>query len=1380
MASQLNLKPSTLYTYGNKLTTQDGNLIIADNCVIDQPDAIESRRGFFEYSQALESTTSVVNQLMEYKGRLIGHIPGADALYFDSATPGNFQKFDGTYTAVSTGVRLRSQEANGNFYFTTNDGIKKISVTSANDFSTAAGFVSFAGAPRATDLEVTVNRTTPGFLTVNSAVAYRVLFGTRDANDNLILGTPSDRVILATDGTSFLLQDFNNLLTALDTAANSSTADLLSSTDYFSVLNLSSDATAEELRSGLISLAQKLDNDFAITDAVSAVSASTTGTLAEIYFNGAVSGNYFKLGDHIALSNFSTPAALTAFNSTTANPSWQIVGFGSASSIQFGLDASSTASIAATSVNSGAVVKSYNFQNIEAPTATIIGQPNGSQYQTLVDYYTSILQQIQEANSGWIESSLQPVGNSVIQDVQANVIFSVPGQITTANYTSWFYRIYRTAVTQVSSGITLQDVDPGDEEALIQESPLTLADVTAMSVTVVDNTPDSFRGVPLYTNANSGEGILQTNDQPPVAKDIATYRNVTFYANTKNKQQTNLTLLGTSNLSSAITGASLTAASLASSAITLVFNSTVTGFIASSSVIALTGFSGTSETINGPWAVSSVSGSTAVLSAPISGSFSDTTTANFGVPIVSQSISIGTEAYKFVPIAKEEYRLDFGSPSGLSSGSTASYFTLNSAENATPYYVWFSVGSATADPAPSGLTGIKVSAATSDAASTFAQYTLNAIKNVMDFNSPNTSVTGSTGYVQLVDYGLATDPVFVGAITGAVTATTIQQGFLEDATLGWVGLATEGTPSQNIFDTSKSFLRTVNKRPSGAYAGFYLSGLSDTPGKMQITAKNLSTTTFSLNASSVGTGQSFDPELPTTGTTVNSSNVAIKNRLYYSKISQPEAVPSLVNYVDVGQQDKAILRILPLRDSLFILKEDGLYRLGGDTPSNFSVFLADISAKLLASDSAVSLNNQIYCWTTQGIVTITDGGVDIISRPVENLLNKLVNITNYNTIAHACNYDLDRAYLIWLPENEGDSTAPQCLRYNYITRAWTRWPIQKDSALVLSSDNKLYLGAGDENYIEKERKDYDRIDYADREFQVTVGPNSVFGSTYFLSSIANIERDDVIAQQQYVTLVDYNQLLNKLDIDPGVMSASADNYTAALSADVGASIQQKIVGLAQKLDSDFGFSLASSTAITTMSDAAPSSMQVGYNFITTTLNSSTAFTYNNYHNLTSYRFFESVLDTVSFSQVSVVSSIALPIIQGPVIIYKHIVCDAQWVPQHMGDPASLKHIRECSLMFESSNFKRARVGFGSDLLPGFETVEFNMEGDGIWGYNSYGSGFYGGGGNQRPLRTYVPAQKQRCRFANVKFTHQVARSKWTLYGLNLVGEQAAVEKRAYR
>ena len=100
-----------------------------------------------------------------------------------------------------------------------------------------------------------------------------------------------------------------------------------------------------------------------------------------------------------------------------------------------------------------------------------------------------------------------------------------------------------------------------------------------------------------------------------------------------------------------------------------------------------------------------------------------------------------------------------------------------------------------------------------------------------------------------------------------------------------------------------------------------ITGSTSTPslnGIYTVTVTGSTTFTLPVNVTVGGAG-SWEK---LTSTDAVSSNEQKINRVYYSKFQQPEAVP-LLNYFDVGAADKAILRIFPLRDSLFVFKEDG-------------------------------------------------------------------------------------------------------------------------------------------------------------------------------------------------------------------------------------------------------------------------------------------------------------------------------------------------------------------------------------------------------------------------------------------------------------------------
>ncbi len=145
-----------------------------------------------------------------------------------------------------------------------------------------------------------------------------------------------------------------------------------------------------------------------------------------------------------------------------------------------------------------------------------------------------------------------------------------------------------------------------------------------------------------------------------------------------------------------------------------------------------------------------------------------------------------------------------------------------------------------------------------------------------------------------------------------------------------------------------------------------------------------------------------------------SSNDENPNRIYYSKYSQPEAVP-LLNYFDISAKDKEILRIIPLRDTLFVFKQDGTYRVSGQV-APFNTSLLDSSTVVVAPDSVAISNNVIYAWTSKGITPVTEtGSGKEVSRPIDTRILFLSSspFTNFSTVTWGVGYDSDSSYTIY-------------------------------------------------------------------------------------------------------------------------------------------------------------------------------------------------------------------------------------------------------------------------------------------------------------------------------------------------------------------------------
>ena len=751
--------------------------------------------------------------------------------------------------------------------------------------------------------------------------------------------------------------------------------------------------------------------------------------------------------------------------------------------------------------------------------------------------------------------------SATIDTKKADLTFAIPQGVTTSH----FHQIYRTTI------VTPSTVDPGDEMQLVYEANPTSAEITAGVVVVEDLTPEDFLGAFLYTNPNSGEGILQANEPPPLCKDIALFKGSAFFANTATQHRKIVALLGTVDL----------------------------------------------------------------------------------VAGVSQFI--------------------------IKNSTTTETYTFNAAEN--------------------------------------------------------------------------------------ISTLTAQ-------------LFTASTPAQNVDDTAKSLVRVINRQSSGLVYAFYLSGdvENDLPGKILLEARDVGQEQFRLLVENEdNTGDSFNPALPDVSSTFSetSDNEVAPNRVFYSKTQQPEAVP-LVNYTDIGPRDKKILRILSLRDSLFVLKEDGVYRISGDSPRNFQVTLFDNSTTCRAPDTAAILNNQIYMLSDQGVATISDTGISIVSRPIENLLLPLMSssYTNFTTASFAVGYESDRAYLVWTVSKPSDTVATQCFRFNVFTSTWTTWDMTKVSGVVNSENARLYLGASDIYHIEEERKDYGRLDHADRESEVTIPLSSLDGTTIALGSLFGIEVGDVLVQTQYLTLAQFNRLLKRLDSDNGVADS---DYFATLEALPSENLATKLSLLATKLSADTSIS---DNDYVSSGSSVFATIQSDFNVIVDKLNADNGVIFGTYKRSTGTVEWEVGVQSTDSRLNFVVLDFTVPFTSGGVTVYKKISSSIVWAPNHFGDPSMTKQVRESTILFENNAFTKAIAAYATDLSPAFEEIPFNGEGNGTWGGFVFGNGSWGGEGTSKPFRTYIPRQKQRCRYINGRYEHAASFEQYAIFGISYTFEP--VSTRGYR
>lgn len=355
---------------------------------------------------------------------------------------------------------------------------------------------------------------------------------------------------------------------------------------------------------------------------------------------------------------------------------------------------------------------------------------------------------------------------------------------------------------------------------------------------------------------------------------------------------------------------------------------------------------------------------------------------------------------------------------------------------------------------------------------------------------------------QFIDLTLLSVGGTSGLIVGdtiTIDGNTYTASVVENVVAGDFLLFTTGTPSENIETTARSLVHVINVFAANTTIyGYYVSGFDDLPGQMVLQERGIGGSPFTLSVSRPSAWYF---------TTSTSTNDTFPARVYISKFQQPEAVP-LLNSLNIGSADKPILRIIALRDSIFVFKTDGVFRITGDDLTTFAVTPWDNTVNLRAPESATLLNNQIYCFTTQGVIAVSETGSSIVSRPIENdlLTISAAQYANFDSVTFAIGYESDRKYLLNTISNVGDTVSTQSYTYNYLTNAWTRWqfPRTVTAGILNPTDNKLYMASGDPAfpYIYQERKSFQTTDYADDQFAVTI--TSFSGTTVHVNSTTNL------------------------------------------------------------------------------------------------------------------------------------------------------------------------------------------------------------------------------------------------------------------------------------
>lgn len=174
-----------------------------------------------------------------------------------------------------------------------------------------------------------------------------------------------------------------------------------------------------------------------------------------------------------------------------------------------------------------------------------------------------------------------------------------------------------------------------------------------------------------------------------------------------------------------------------------------------------------------------------------------------------------------------------------------------------------------------------------------------------------------------------------------------------------------------------------------------------------------------------------------------STGPRVKNRVYWSSPFEYESAP-IVNFKDLGNADCGVMAIIGTVSSLFILKEDGVWRARG-TDGDWQFEYMDPACQIVAPNSAAVVLGDVYCYTNSGAVRITEGGVTKVSTEIGVDLDTYYRAAQANPAnafwTEGIANEEDQSYILAMqdavsPSGSADGAAV-IYRYHVPSKSWT-------------------------------------------------------------------------------------------------------------------------------------------------------------------------------------------------------------------------------------------------------------------------------------------------------------------------------------------------------
>lgn len=210
-------------------------------------------------------------------------------------------------------------------------------------------------------------------------------------------------------------------------------------------------------------------------------------------------------------------------------------------------------------------------------------------------------------------------------------------------------------------------------------------------------------------------------------------------------------------------------------------------------------------------------------------------------------------------------------------------------------------------------------------------------------------------------------------------------------------IASSGSAAQNAVQTAKNIVRVINRCPDAMmFRAFYDE--SD-PGSFVVYSQYPGRAR-ELTAIDSGFAETLTQVAITFSTNASSSFITTKlsqaqrqqNLLAYGDAADPDSFP-ISNQARVGASADAILRCLPLAESLLVVKDTTIYRVNSD----YSSEIYETALACTLPNSFARLNNQWVGLFTAGFRALTSSQAVAIGRPNDRRVTSLYGSGSYIT-----------------------------------------------------------------------------------------------------------------------------------------------------------------------------------------------------------------------------------------------------------------------------------------------------------------------------------------------------------------------------------------------